>query len=88
MGFNRESDPWELAHQLGISIRSVKEACWTVATTSDTALVAWHPDEHVAKARAWDGLARCLLTRSGRHWSEDDALRFAARLRVGAIVLH
>lgn len=88
MGLNREENPWEIARAFGVEIRSVREASWLVATTRDTALVAWHPDERVAEARAWDGLARCLLTRSGRAWSEDDALRFAARLRIGAIVLH
>jgi hypothetical protein len=84
----READPWQMAREFGIEIRSVREAPWVVATTGDMALVAWHPDERVAEARAWDGLARCLLTRSGKRWSDDDASRFAARLKVGALILH
>lgn len=88
MGFEREGNPWEMAQELGISIRSVRDVPFVIAANSDTALVAWHPDERVRTARAWDGLARCMLTRAGRRWSEDDALRFAARLRIGALVLH
>lgn len=72
MGFNRESDPWELARELGISIRTVDEVPFEVANTADLALVAWHPDEQVIEARAWSAIARCLLTRASRPQTPGD----------------
>lgn len=88
MASSEEGNPWEVAEEMGIDLRSAHEVPWTVATTRDTAIIAWHPDPLVVVARAWDGVARCLLTRAGVPWSEDEALLLAARLRVGSIVLH
>lgn len=88
MGSIGGADPWAVARELGISIRSIRDVPFEIATTKNLALIAWHPDERVTKARAWDGLARCILTRTGKRWGDDDALQLSARLRIGALIMH
>lgn len=55
---------------------------WDVASDGSTVIIRPDPDVHVVWARVWEGIAQCLLTRSGRNWNADEALGLAERIRV------
>jgi hypothetical protein len=73
----------ELAEELGISLGVCTEAPFRFAVALDSVVCAWDADPRVREARAWEGIAGCLLERAGVPWSETAALSLAARLKLG-----
>lgn len=78
----------DFARDLGVALLMLTDAPFRVGCTADTVVCAWHDDERVREARAWEGLAQLLLTRAGVSWTEDAAICLGARLRAGAVSLH
>jgi hypothetical protein len=78
----------EFAEELGISLGECSDAPFRIAVAVDSVICAWDPDPNVREARAWEGLAGCLLERAGVPWSETAALSLAARLRLGEPHIH
>jgi hypothetical protein len=78
----------EIARELGISLGECRDAPFRIAIAINTVVCAWDPDPRVREARAWEGLAGCLLERAGVRWSETAAQSLAARLRIGDPTIH
>lgn len=73
--------PYMYAEMRGISIVVHGGLPSTVASNGDTVICSPHCDERVAIARAWEGIAQCLLTRAGRRWSAREAKQLGLRLQ-------
>jgi len=78
----------DFAVDMGVALLVLTDAPFRVGCTADTVVCAWHDDERVREARAWEGIAQLLLTRAGVSWSENEAICLGARLRVGVTTLH
>jgi hypothetical protein len=85
---SRATSAAEIAEELGISLGECSDAPFRIAVALDSVVCAWDPDPGVREARAWEGLAGCLLERAGVAWSETAALSLAARLRMGVPKIH
>jgi hypothetical protein len=77
-----------MAEELGITLGECPDAPFRFAVALDSVVCAWDPDPVVREARAWEGLAGCLLERAGVQWSELAALSLAARLKLGDLKIH
>jgi hypothetical protein len=77
-----------LAKELGITLGQCADAPFRFAVASDSVICAWDPDPSVREARAWQGLAGCLLERAGVPWTETAALSLAERLKLGDRKIH
>jgi hypothetical protein len=77
-------DPKRVAVVFGIRLRGMRSAPFRVATSGDVVMYAWDADPAVRAMRMWEGIARCLLTRSGVSWTEATALQFASVLHSGS----
>jgi hypothetical protein len=73
----------ELAEELGVALTECRDAPFRFAVAMDSVVCGWDPDPGVREARAWEGLAGCLLERAGVSWSEMSVLSLAARLKLG-----
>lgn len=78
----------ELAEELGVSLSECQDAPFRFAVALDSVICAWDPDPRIREARAWEGLAGCLLERAGVPWSENAAMSLAARLKLGDLKIH
>ncbi len=76
------------AESLGITVEEYDGTSWEVASDGDRVILGAHPDQHVLEARAWEGIAQCLLIRSGARWTTNQALALAAHLRLGMPTIH
>ncbi len=82
------TNPLRVASELGIAVSGSLGAPFRVGSNGDEVTYAWHPDRRVRDARIWEGIAQVVLTRAGVRWSENSALCFAARLKMGGLTLH
>lgn len=80
--------PLTAAVALGISITVSRGAPFRVASTREHVAFAWHPDEAEMEARAWEGIAQCLLERRGVKWTESSARALARHLRGSELFLN
>jgi hypothetical protein len=78
-------NPKDVAQAFGIRLRGMRSAPFRVATSRDVVVYAWDADPDVRALRVWEGIARCLLTRSGIAWSESSALALASVLHSGSV---
>ena len=79
---SEEADPIVVARELGITVAECDAVTWRVGSTVDAVFYARSADDRVRRARIWEGIAQCLLTRAGAPWSEDDAVMLAAELKI------
>lgn len=73
----------QMAEELGITLSECEQAPFRIAVALNSVVCAWDPDPRVREARAWEGLAGCLLERAGVAWSETACLSLAARMKLG-----
>lgn len=73
--------PLEFAEALGIEVTAAVGLPFRVGSDGDRIIYCWDPAHQVRDARLWEGIAQCILTRSGIPWSEGWALRLARQLR-------
>jgi hypothetical protein len=78
----------EMAEELGVSLGECPDAPFRFAVALDSVVCASHPDPVVMEARAWEGLAGCLLERAGVPWTENAAMSLAARMKLGDLKIH
>lgn len=78
----------EAAAVLDIRIEESHGASWDVASDGHVVIVRQDSDGRVNEARAWEGIAQCLLIRSGARWTADQAIALGAYLRIGLPTIH
>ena len=73
--------PWDFAKEVGIVLAADASGLFRVGTCGDVVLFAWDASQAVCDSRAWEGIARCLLERSGVDWTVESARAMARQLR-------
>lgn len=75
--------PWQFANENGIHLAADASGLFRVGTCrGDTVIYAWDANPAVCESRAWEGIARCMLDRTGEPWTVEQALELARQLRA------